>query len=193
MHRWLRCALRCLRTPDTGWVPSLVLAVFLIGAACAASGWTAALPAWLWVAAVLIVLTRTDLAEHRLPDRVLLIGYAGGGACLTMAALVDGEPGRLVRTGGAALSAFAGMLGLAVVVAPRLGLGDVKLAGLLGGYLGWLGWEEVVTGLAAGFLLGSAVGVWAVVRRSGGWRTEIAFGPALMVGALAVAARHGPV
>ena len=87
----------------------------------------------------------------------------------------------------------AGMLALAVLVAPRLGLGDVKLVGLLSGYLGWVGWEEVVTGLAAGFLLGSVIALWAVVRGRGGWRTEIAFGPALMVGALAVAARHGPV
>jgi leader peptidase (prepilin peptidase)/N-methyltransferase len=167
--------------------------VILVGAAVAAGGWTAALTAWLWLAAVLIVLARADLAEHRLPNRVLLIGCVGGGACMTMAALVEDEPGRLVRAGGAAFAAFAAMLGLAIVVAPRLGLGDVKLAGLLGGYLGWLGWEEVVTGLAAGFLLGSAVGLWVAVRRRGGWRTEIAFGPALMVGAIAAAARHGPV
>jgi leader peptidase (prepilin peptidase)/N-methyltransferase len=158
-----------------------------------AGGWTAALPAWLWLAAVLAVLARADLAEHRLPDRVLTIGGVGGAASLTVAALVEDEPGRLVRTGGGALAAFAGMLGVALVVAPRLGLGDVKLAGLLGGYLGWLGWEEVITGLAAGFLIGSFVGTWAAVLRPDGWRTEIAFGPALMVGALAVAARHGPV
>ena len=133
------------------------------------------------------------MTEHRLPDRVLLMGYVGGAASLTAAALVEGEPGRLARTGFAAVAAFAGMLALAVLVAPRLGLGDVKLVGLLSGYLGWVGWEEVVTGLAAGFLLGSVIGIWAVVRGRGRWRTEIAFGPALMVGALAVAARHGPV
>jgi leader peptidase (prepilin peptidase) / N-methyltransferase len=193
MHRWLRCAPRCRRTPDTGWVPLLVLALIFVGAACAAGGWTPALPAWWLLAGVLLVLARVDLAEHRLPDRVLLIGYVGGAASLTAAALVEGEPGRLARTGFAAVAAFAGMLALAVLVAPRLGLGDVKLVGLLSGYLGWVGWEEMVTGLAAGFLLGSVIGIWAVVRGRGGWRTEIAFGPALMVGALAVAAQHGPV
>jgi leader peptidase (prepilin peptidase) / N-methyltransferase len=174
-------------------VPLLLFATILVGAACAAGGWTAALPAWLWLAAVLVALARVDLAEHRLPDRLLLIGYVGGTATMTMAALVDGEPGRLVRAGTAAVATSAGMLVLAVLVAPRLGLGDVKLAGLLGGYLGWLGWAEVVTGLAAGFLLGSVIGTCAVLGRRGGWRTEIAFGPALMVGALAVAARHGSV
>jgi leader peptidase (prepilin peptidase)/N-methyltransferase len=193
MHRWPRCAPPYPRTLDTGWVSLLLLTSILVGAASAAGGWTAALPAWLWLAAVLAVLARVDLAEHRLPDRVLAIGYLGGAASLTVATLVEDAPGRLVRTGSAGLAAFAGMLGLAVVVAPRLGLGDVKLAGLLGGYLGWLGWEEVITGLAAGFLLGSAMGMWAVIRRRGGWRTEIAFGPALIVGALAVAARHGRV
>ena len=157
-----------------------------------AAGWTAALPSWLLLAVVLVVLARADLAEHRLPDRVLLVGCLGGAGSLTVAAVVEGEPGRLVRTSLAAAVTFAGMLGLAVVVAPHLGLGDVKLAGLLGGYLGWLGWEEVVTGLAAGFLLGAVIGMWTAVRRPGGWRTEIAFGPALMVGALAVAAGHRP-
>jgi leader peptidase (prepilin peptidase) / N-methyltransferase len=174
-------------------VPLPVLGPILVGAACVAGGWTAALPAWWFLTGVLVVLARVDLAEHRLPDRVLLIGYVGGAGSLTAAALVEGEPGRLARTGLAAVASFAGMLGLALPVAPRLGLGDVKLVGLLGGYLGWFGWVEVVTGLAAGFLLGSMVGIWAVVRRRGGWRTEIAFGPALMLGALAVAARHGPV
>jgi leader peptidase (prepilin peptidase)/N-methyltransferase len=193
MHRWLRCAPRCSRTPDTGWVPLLVLGLIFVGAASAAGGWTPALPAWCFLAGVLLVLTRVDLAEHRLPDRVLLVGYMGGATSLTAAALVEGEPERLARTGLAAVAAGAGMLALAVLVAPRLGLGDVKLVGLLSCYLGWVGWEEVVTGLAAGFLLGSVIALWTVVRGRGGWRTEIAFGPALMVGALAVAAQHGPV
>jgi leader peptidase (prepilin peptidase)/N-methyltransferase len=193
MHRWLRCAPRCPRTPDPGGVPRLVLGLILVGAGCAAGGWTPALPAWWFLTGVLVVLARLDLAEHRLPDRVLLTGYLGGGVSLTAAALVEGEPGRLARMGFAAVGALAGMLAFAVLVAPRLGLGDVKLAGLLSGYLGWIGWEEVVTGLAAGFLLGSVIGIWAVVREPGAWRTEIAFGPALMLGALAVAARHGPV
>ena len=193
MHRWPRCAPRCLRARDTGRVTLSLLGVVFVCAAVAAAGWTAALPAWLFLAAVLVVLARTDLAGHRLPDRVLLVGYAGAAGTLTAAAAVEVEPERLVRAGLAAGLTLLAALGLAVAVAPRLGLGDVKLAGLLGGYLGWLGWAEVVTGLAAGFLVGSVVGVLVVARRRGGWGTEIALGPALMVGALAVAARHGPV
>jgi leader peptidase (prepilin peptidase)/N-methyltransferase len=167
--------------------------VTLVSAAFLAARWTAALPSWLFLAVVLVLLAQKDLAVRRLPDSVLLVGYAGGAALLTAAAAVTDEPGRLARSGLGSVATLLGTLGLAVAAAPRLGLGDVKLAGLLGGYLGWLGWAEVVTGLAAGFLLGAAAGLWAVATRRGGWRAEIAFGPALMVGALAVAARHGPV
>ena len=64
-----------------------------------------------------------------------------------------------------------------------LGFGDVKLAGVLGLYLGFLGWEVVLAGTFAAFLLGGGWGVWLILSRRGTARTSIAFGPFMLAGA----------
>jgi leader peptidase (prepilin peptidase)/N-methyltransferase len=65
-----------------------------------------------------------------------------------------------------------------------MGFGDVKLAGLLGLYLGWLGWSPVWIGTLAGFLLGGLAGVALLVARRAHRRTAIPFGPSMLAGAL---------
>jgi leader peptidase (prepilin peptidase)/N-methyltransferase len=64
-----------------------------------------------------------------------------------------------------------------------MGLGDVKLAGLLGLALGWLGWGPSVLGLFAGFAVGAVVGVGLLASGRVTRRTPIAHGPFLLVGA----------
>jgi leader peptidase (prepilin peptidase)/N-methyltransferase len=65
-----------------------------------------------------------------------------------------------------------------------MGFGDVKLAGLLGLYLGWLGWTEVWVGTFAGFLFGGLVGVVLLLSRRASRKTAIPFGPYMLGGAL---------
>lgn len=48
------------------------------------------------------------------------------------------------------------------------GFGDVKLAGLIGLYLGWLGWGSLLVGAFLGFLLGAVVGIALMVRGRAG-------------------------
>ena len=58
-------------------------------------------------------------------------------------------------------------------VNPRgMGFGDVKLAGLLGIYLGWLGWSSVVVGTFAGFLLGGLAGAALMMLRRAGRKSR---------------------
>jgi leader peptidase (prepilin peptidase)/N-methyltransferase len=73
---------------------------------------------------------------------------------------------------------------LALVYPAGMGFGDVKLAGVLGLYLGWLGWAEVVTGGFLGFLFGGVGGVLLIAVRRAGRKSMIPFGPYMLAGAL---------
>jgi leader peptidase (prepilin peptidase)/N-methyltransferase len=83
--------------------------------------------------------------------------------------------------GAAAL--FAVYLSLALVSPGGLGMGDVKLAALLGLYLGWLGWAAVVLGALAGFVVQALVALVLLAIRRIGLRGELPFGPAMLAGA----------
>ena len=65
-----------------------------------------------------------------------------------------------------------------------MGFGDVKLAGVLGLYLGWLGWGVLVVGGFLGFLLGAVVGGGLMLASKAGRKTQIPFGPFMISGAL---------
>lgn len=169
---------------------AVVAVVGLVAGALAgtAAGWSASLPAWVALALVLTPLAVIDVQHHRLPDRLIVLAYVIGAVLLTVAAEIRDEPGRLFRAALAAAIVAAVLLVLALLSPAGFGLGDVKLGGLLAGYLGWLGWRFVVPGLFAGFVLGALAALALVLARRATLRTEIAFGPALMLGSLLIAA-----
>ena len=109
-----------------------------------------------------------------------LLLFVGG---LAVASVLVGDWSALVRAaiGAAALAAF--YLIAALSYPGGMGFGDVKLAGVLGLYLAWLGWGEFAVGAFAAFLLGGlfAVALLATrrVQRTGG----IPFGPWMLAGA----------
>jgi leader peptidase (prepilin peptidase)/N-methyltransferase len=102
---------------------------------------------------------------------------------LAAASAVDGDPRALLRAaiGAAALWAFYFLL---VLIYPRgMGFGDVKLAGVLGGYLAWLGWSQLAVGAFLGFLLGGIGGAAMMAAGRAGRKTMIPFGPFMIAGA----------
>jgi leader peptidase (prepilin peptidase)/N-methyltransferase len=153
-----------------------------------AAGWTAVLPALLALAIFAAPLIVMDLQHHRLPNRLMYPLAVTAAVLLSVAAAVSGDWHRLLRAleGGAAV--FAVLYLIAWVAPAAFGLGDVRLGGVLGGYLGWFGWAYVYYGIFAGFLLGAVVGVLILATRRGGLKTAIPFGPMLVVGALLVIA-----
>jgi leader peptidase (prepilin peptidase)/N-methyltransferase len=81
------------------------------------------------------------------------------------------------------------VLFLLAVASPRsFGMGDVKLGGILGGYLGWFGWAHVYYGVFAGFVLGAVLAIGLLAGRRANMKTAIPFGPMLIVGPLVVLA-----
>jgi leader peptidase (prepilin peptidase)/N-methyltransferase len=168
-----------------------VLAAAVLGAVGGGIGAEATLPAYLWLGAVGLTLAVIDIDCHRLPDRLTLPSYPVGLLLLGAAAVAQHE---LAALGRALLAAVAvtGVFFVLAFISPRsLGLGDVKLAGLLALHLGFLGWAELVLGLFAGFVVGAVVAVTLLAARRARWRSDVAFGPSLLAGALAaVVAGH---
>ncbi|MCU1404731.1 MAG: peptidase domain protein, partial [Glaciihabitans sp.] len=61
--------------------------------------------------------------------------------------------------------------------------GDVKLAGIVGLALGWVGWGALLVGAFAAFLVGAVLGLLLIAFRRGGRKTAIPFGPFMLLGA----------
>lgn len=145
-----------------------------------------ALPAVLYLAAVGLALSLIDLDTHRLPDAIVLPSLGVGLALLALASLDPGGPthwAALVRAavGGAAM--FAVYYAVRFIYPRGMGFGDVKLAALLGLYLGWFGWASLVVGWFAAFLLGGVFSIGLLALGRAHRRTGIPFGPWMIAGA----------
>lgn len=166
----------------------------LFAAAAAVIGWSVVLVPVLALVAGLVAVSAVDLAVMRIPTRFVYGTAAAVAVGLGLVAAVDGPPRRLA---GAVVGAavYGGLLLVLHLISPRaLGFGDVRLATLLGGAVGWSAWRAehpVLTavqgalqaGLLAG-LLGSVAGLVLLVAR--GRDRAFPFGPALATGGLVV-------
>jgi leader peptidase (prepilin peptidase)/N-methyltransferase len=99
------------------------------------------------------------------------------------AAPLFGIPGGRILAGGAVLWLFYFILRM--VYPPGMGFGDVKLAGVLGLYLGYLGWGHVFAGTFAAFLLGGLWSLGLLAARRGTLKSDIPFGPFMLAGTAA--------
>ena len=176
-------------TPRRVVVTAVLLAAAL-GAAAAFAGARPALAAFAWFAAAAVVLGGVDLAVHRLPDRVTYPAAVGCAAAFLVDAVVLGTWPSLLRAALGAAAAF-GVAALAAAISPAaLGFGDVKLLGLLGLVLGWVGWEALLTGVFLGLVVGALAAGTLLAARRAGWRTALPFGPPLLLGAALALALH---
>lgn len=145
---------------------------------------------WSWPAAFYLVtisvaLGLIDLETRRLPNKIVLPSYPiaavliGVGIALGESTWWDG-----VRALVGAGLLFALYMVLALVRPGGMGYGDIKLAGVLGLYLGWWGWGALVVGGFAAFLLGGLWGIAMMALGSAGRKSRIPFGPWMLAGAL---------
>ena len=167
------------------------------------------LAACVYFAVMAARLTVIDVRHHLLPNRIVFPSYAIAGVLLLGAAvaitLSSGAAGNLstgaagsapdggasflgvpalgIVAGGAVLWLFYFILRL--VYPPGMGFGDVKLAGVLGLYLGYLGWAHVFAGTFAAFLFGGLWSLGVLAARRGTLKSSIPFGPFMLAGAAA--------
>lgn len=144
---------------------------------------SAALPAYWYVAAIGVALALIDMDTHRLPDSIVKPSYVVLAVLLGLASWAAGDAGGLVRAaiGGAGLFLVYFLPNL--LVAGSMGWGDVKLSGVLGAALAWLGWGSLAVGGFAAYLLGGGYAVVLLVSRRARRRSRLPFGPWMVLGA----------
>lgn len=156
-------------------------AVLAILAARIGAEWE--LPAFLYLGAIGVALALIDLDVKRLPNSIVLPSYGVALVMLAGAALIEGDLSPLIRAALGMAALFGFYFLLAFIYPAGMGFGDVKLAGVLGIFLGWLGWTEVVAGGFLGFLFGGVVGGALMAVRRAGRKSQIPFGPFMLAGA----------
>jgi leader peptidase (prepilin peptidase)/N-methyltransferase len=137
------------------------------------------------VALIGVALAAIDLRSYRLPDKLIGIAMAMLSVTLVAEALTSGQWSRLLGSSLGALGLGACYLVLAVIQPGQLGLGDVKLAVLLGMLLGWFGWPFVLLGGCLAFLLSAATILVLLALRKISMRSHIPFGPFMLLGTAA--------
>lgn len=133
------------------------------------------------LSALLVALAAIDFDHLWLPDKITLPGLALGlllQLALPRASLAKGLAGALLGAGILLLLAGAWELLRGV---EGMGLGDVKMLGMIGAFLGVAG---VVVTLVVGTFLGSLAGLALVARGRGGMDAKLPFGVFLAAGGL---------
>ncbi|MBF0672655.1 MAG: prepilin peptidase [Salinibacterium sp.] len=142
-----------------------------------------ALVAFLYLASISIALTFIDLDTHTLPNRIVLPAYIVGGVLLVVTSVLAGTPDAIIRALIAMAAMFVAYLVMALAYPGGMGLGDVKLAGVLGLYLGWIGWGALLVGAFAAFVLGGLFSIVLLALRRVNRKSGIPFGPWMLGGA----------
>jgi leader peptidase (prepilin peptidase) / N-methyltransferase len=170
--------------PITGRPASVALATLaVLVALCWRIGLRPDLPAFGYLGLVGVPLAFIDVALGRLPDPLTLPSYAIGAALLGLAAPFTAQGGTRYVHALIGMAALWSLYVLQWVIVPnQIGLGDVKLSGVLGLYLGWLGPDAWIVGVFGMFALG---GLYSVILLAAGRATRkssIPFGPFMLAG-----------
>jgi leader peptidase (prepilin peptidase)/N-methyltransferase len=149
---------------------------------------------FIFLGALGVVLAAIDISVQRLPDPLVLPAFPLLIALLALAAVLEHNSAGLVRALLGSLALGAGFLVLALLRPGQLGGGDIKLAGLAGLALGWLGWPAVITAALLSFSLSAVTTLALLAARRVRLNGAVCFGPFLLGGALVaiLAAGHRP-
>jgi leader peptidase (prepilin peptidase) / N-methyltransferase len=146
---------------------------------------------FLFLFAVLLVVSLIDLEHYRIPDRIVFPSLAVSVGLITFVTLIKGADVVFVRNALIGAVAYFVLLLLPHLIYPKgMGFGDVKLALLMGLFLAWMysdvfqGITLIMWALVLGSLLGVVAGIAFALLR--GRRAEFPFGPALALGCVLV-------
>ena len=177
---WLALRGRCSACGAAIGVRYLALEVgtaAMFGGVVAARGFDADLALELPFAAMLIAVAAIDLEHRIVPNRIVVPA-----AVYAVAACAVVQPGELPEHLIAGAAAFGALLLAALAYPAGMGMGDVKLAGTMGLFLG----SSVAPALLVAFLAGTVVGLAIIAREGASARKRgVPFAPFLAFGGLA--------
>jgi len=156
----------------------------LFVAAAVRLGATWQLPAFCVFFASLLAISVIDLDHYIIPNRVIYPTLAVTIPLLVVAAAADGSWGHLRNAAIGGVAGFAVLLAIHVAVPRGMGFGDVRLAGVIGMMLGWLGLRYLFLGLFLAFMLASIIGVALIAARLRSRKDAVPFGPFMALGAV---------
>lgn len=189
-----RCPHCAARTPYA--LRPLLMALVsgaVLGGLAARIGADVVLAAYALLALSLVAISAVDLERFIIPNRLVYPTLFVVGPLFVLASAVDDRWGSLARGAIAAAAALVGFFAVHVAVPRGMGLGDVRLAGLIGLASGWLGLGHAFVAFFAAFLLGALVGIGVMAVTGRGRKTRIPFGPFMAAGAIVSVLWGSPV
>jgi leader peptidase (prepilin peptidase)/N-methyltransferase len=173
------------RSIAAGSAAGSAAAALVTAAACALAavrlGAVPALAAYCVLAGALVTVSITDLRTGLVPRRIVYAAAAGVGVALLAASAVTGVWRPTLDALLGAAVAFC-VFGAVWWLFPKaMGFGDVRLAGLCGGALGWLGFAPIYLGFLAAFVVGALVGIAVLLTRG---HRRFPFAPSLALGTM---------
>jgi leader peptidase (prepilin peptidase)/N-methyltransferase len=180
--------------PRLGGLPSTpvrITTAAVTAALCAAFAFRFAadpvLAAFILLAVLGVQLARIDVSLHLLPNPLVLFLLLGGLSLFFASIFAGSLWSELLRAVAGAAILFVIYLILALITPGGIGMGDVKLAGPVGLYLGYLGWTQLLYGGLLGFVLNGVVTLFVARRNRLDQAAEVPHGPSMLAAAVSVA------
>src|SRR5215217_144690 len=161
-----------------------LLAGILAGAGSVVTGLSWNLPLVVVLAAFGVLLGAIDARTKLLPNAILLRFLAIAVPLLLLAGVVTANWGGLLAAAAGGACLFIVYFLLALISPAGMGMGDVKLAAVLGLFGGWAGAAAWMGTLLGGFLLGGLAGLGVLLLRRGYRNSSFPFGPGMLLAAL---------
>jgi len=151
------------------------------------------LPAYCVLGASAVAISAIDIEHMRIPSALVYVTAALGAPLLVLASAGTHRWSALAGVAIGAAIAFAAFAALFYAVPKSIGFGDVRLAGLCGGFLGWLGYREVIAGFLLSFIVAGVPAALLLAMHKVKRRTKIPFGPFLAAGTVITVLFGAPI
>jgi leader peptidase (prepilin peptidase) / N-methyltransferase len=166
-------------------VQGLATALVMIGMAVR-FGPDIALAAFAVIGIALVAISVIDIESHMIPNRILYPAAFLATPLLVITAAVDHRWSSLWHAAVAAVIGFVALFMVRFAYPKGMGFGDVRLAALVGGAAGWMGFRAAFVAFFLMFLLGSIGGILQIVVTKSSRRAHIGFAPYMAAGCLIV-------